>query len=117
MQKRVGLIAVGAVIAAGAVVAQMKAPAPASTPAPKVVTATQAIVTPPAAPSLESAKRIPRDEAIKLVKTGKAVFVDVRAKEAYDAGHIKGALGIPEFELINRLKEIPPGKMIITYCA
>lgn len=63
------------------------------------------------------ARRIDRDEAIKLVKEGKAVFVDVRPKESYDWGHIKGALSIPEAELMNRLKEVPPGRMIITYCA
>lgn len=67
--------------------------------------------------NLDQARRIPRDEAIKLVKAKKAVFVDVRSKESYAAGHIKGALGIPANELINRLKELPPKRMIITYCA
>lgn len=68
-------------------------------------------------PALEEAKRIARDEAVKLVKQKKAIFVDVRTKESYDAGHIKGAINIPESELIRRLKEIPPKQMIITYCA
>lgn len=68
-------------------------------------------------PDLAKARRVPRDEAIKLVKEGKAVFVDVRSKESYNYGHIKGALSIPESELISRLREIPPKKMIITYCA
>ena len=67
--------------------------------------------------SLESARRITRDEAIKLVDKHKAVFVDVRPLEAYIDGHIKGALSIPESQLMQRLKEVPPGKMIITYCA
>lgn len=67
--------------------------------------------------SLESARRITRDEAIKMVKEGKAVYVDVRSKEQYDIGHIKGALSIPGSELLTRLKECPPGKLIITYCA
>jgi 3-mercaptopyruvate sulfurtransferase SseA len=66
---------------------------------------------------LDAARRIPRDEAIKLVKEKKAIFVDVRPKESYEAGHIKGAISIPESELIKRLKEIPPKRMIITYCA
>jgi 3-mercaptopyruvate sulfurtransferase SseA len=66
---------------------------------------------------LESAKRIERAEAMKLVKLGKAVYVDVRSKETFDEGHIKGALGIPGSQLLTRLKEIPPGRMIITYCA
>jgi 3-mercaptopyruvate sulfurtransferase SseA len=77
------------------------------------------VITPatPAEQNLDNARRIPRDEAMKLVKQKKAVFVDVRAKESYDAGHIKGALGIPEAQLISRLREVPPKTMIITYCA
>lgn len=67
--------------------------------------------------SLDKARRIPREEAVKLVNEKKAVFVDVRSKESYEAGHIKGALSIPESELIARLKEIPAKRMIITYCA
>lgn len=66
---------------------------------------------------LESAKRIERDEAIKLVKEGKAVWVDVRSKDSYDAGHIKGAISIPLSEIITRVSELPPKKEIITYCA
>lgn len=78
----------------------------------------QTMVPQPAAQQpLDSAKRVARDEAIKLVKQGKAVWVDVRSKEQYDLGHIKGAISIPESQLIGRLKEIPPNKMIITYCA
>ena len=70
-----------------------------------------------AEPPLESAKRVERDEAIKLVEKGRAVWVDVRSKESYDQGHIKGALSIPLSELLTRLKELPAGKEIITYCA
>jgi len=66
---------------------------------------------------LEAARRITREDAIKMVKEKKAVYVDVRPKEAYDAGHIKGALSIPEGEIMTRLKEIPAHKFIITYCA
>lgn len=64
-----------------------------------------------------SARRISREEAMKLVKADKAVFVDVRSKQSYDAGHIKGALSIPGSQLATRLKELPYGKMVITYCA
>ena len=71
----------------------------------------------PVEQKLETAKRIERDEAIKLVKEGKAVFVDVRSKDSYDAGHIKGAINIPESQLMTRLKDLPAHKMIITYCA
>ncbi len=67
--------------------------------------------------NLDKARRIPREEAMKLVQEKKAVFVDVRSKESYDAGHIKGAISIPESQIVTRLRQIPPKTMIITYCA
>ena len=67
--------------------------------------------------SLDSARRITREEAIKLVKAKKAVYVDVRPREQYDQGHIKGAISIPESEIVTGIRKIAPGKMIITYCA
>lgn len=75
-------------------------------------------VAPPAAEaSQDSARRIDRSEAMKLVKAKKAIYVDVRNKEQYDQGHVKGAMSIPLGDLMKRVKELPPGKMIITYCA
>jgi len=67
--------------------------------------------------NLDKAKRIAREEAMKLVKQKKAILVDVRSKESYDAGHIKGAISIPESQIVTRLREIPPKMMIVTYCA
>jgi hypothetical protein len=103
---------------AGLAGAQMKQQPP-QQPIPQ--TAVEPMRVPPPQMPMEApqdgARRIARDEAIKLVKSGKAVFVDVRGKDQYAAGHIKGALGIPEAELVTRLREIPPRKMIITYCA
>jgi len=66
---------------------------------------------------LSSARRITRAEASKLVAAGKAVFVDVRSRETYDLDHIKGAISIPNSQMINRFRELPPGRMAITYCA
>lgn len=110
--RRVAVIAIFAALLATVATAQ-KVMIPSQSSNPNV------ILTPPnpVEQNLEKAKRIPRDEAIKLVKEGKAVFVDVRSKEAYDAGHIKGAISIPESEIITRLKDLPPKKMVITYCA
>ncbi len=96
--------------------AQMKVPQQA-TPQPGSSVVLQPALQTQAEPPLESARRIPRAEAIKLVKENKAVFVDVRPKESYDAGHIKGAISIPLTELLTRLRDLPPKKFIITYCA
>ena len=66
---------------------------------------------------LLTAKRIPRDEAMKLVKEKKAVWIDVRSKDAYDQSHIPGAINIPLSELPNHFTKLPPRKFLITYCA
>lgn len=66
---------------------------------------------------LSTAKRIPRDEAVKLVKEKKAVWIDVRTKDAYDQSHIPGAINIPLGELPNHLTKLPAHKFLITYCA
>lgn len=67
--------------------------------------------------SLESAKRITREDAQKMVKKGKAVYIDVRGKDQYDIAHIPGAINIPLGELQNRWRDLPVGKYLITYCA
>jgi 3-mercaptopyruvate sulfurtransferase SseA len=112
--QRIAVIAVAALAVAGSACAQFKtaSPAPAPSPAPPPVTMTQH-----AEPPLESAKRIERAEAIKMVDEKKAVWVDVRPKDQYEIGHIKGAINIPLSDLMTRLKDLPPHKYIITYCA
>lgn len=45
-----------------------------------------------------------------------AVFVDVRNAQAYQQGHIQGALSIPLEELPSRTGELNPSDWIITYC-
>jgi len=98
--------------------AQMKKDAPAKPAAPGTPgAASPGGLMPVPKPGPDAATRIKVDEAFKLYNAGKAVFVDVRSKESYDQNHIKGALSIPGSQLMRRLREIPPGKMIITYCA
>lgn len=116
MRHAVAATAVVAFLAMGLANAQMKsAIPPGATPStPKVK---QATPIPVEQGSLESARRITREEAIKLIKANKAVFVDVRGKDQYDQGHIKGAINIPLGDILTRVKEIPPKTFIITYCA
>jgi rhodanese-related sulfurtransferase len=64
-----------------------------------------------------NAPRISKEEAEKLYKEGKAIFVDVRSENSYSIGHIKGAMSIPGSQLAMRITEIPPKKKVITYCA
>lgn len=61
--------------------------------------------------------RITPADAFAAVQRGRAIIVDVRGEDSYKAGHIKGALLIPINEIGSRTKELPRGKMIITYCS
>lgn len=93
------------------------------TPAPTVAAPAQP---PPAIINTdpnEAARRIMRDDAIKMVKEGKAVWVDVRAKDQFDLEHIKGAINYPLTDLETDLAadkaaaKLPKNKFLITYCA
>ncbi len=112
--QRIAVIAIASLVVASTACAQYKSSAPA--PAP-TVTPVPTASSPAQQPTLESAKRIERNEAIKMVDEHKAVWVDVRPKDQYEIGHIKGAINIPLSDLITRIKELPPHKYIITYCA
>ena len=117
MRHAIAATAVVAFLVTGLAQAQMKTavpPPPGSAVAPKV---TSPALVPAPVLSLESARRISREEAMKLVKEKKAVYVDVRGKDQYDQGHIKGAISIPLGDIVKRVREIPPKKFIITYCA
>jgi len=106
-------VAGAALIAAGSASAQMKV----TQQAPSGVTTQIGQPQQQKLPPLSAARRIKRDDAMKLGKSGKAVYVDVRSLDSFNKGHIKGAISIPHSQLMNRLREIPPGKTIITYCA
>ena len=116
MRHLVAATAVVGFLASGLAHAQMKSAVPPGPPSPQPqVKATTPI--PVAQAPLEEARRISREEAIKMIKAKKAVFVDVRGKDAYDQSHIKGAISIPLGDILTRVKEIPPKTFIITYCA
>jgi 3-mercaptopyruvate sulfurtransferase SseA len=65
----------------------------------------------------DDVRRVTPDEVRDLLKQNKAVLVDVRDKNTYNAGHIKGALSIPFGEIGERAKELPRDKMILAYCS
>jgi rhodanese-related sulfurtransferase len=44
------------------------------------------------------------------------VVVDVRGPDEYATGHIAGALNIPLDQLQERLGELPPDRLVVTYC-
>ena len=93
--------------------AQMKPkPAPAAPATPLAVSGAQT-----QQQAIDKVRRISVKEAMDLFRKDEAVLVDVRSNEQFTLGHIKGAVNIPGSQLRARLKELPPKKLIITYCA
>jgi len=56
-------------------------------------------------------------DALAMSERAEAVFVDVRHREAYEAGHIPGALHIDAAEIERRAAEVRRlGRLPILYC-
>lgn len=58
----------------------------------------------------------PKVEFAELIKKG-AVIIDVRTKDEYQNGHIKGSINIPLQILPNSLSKLKKDKPVITCCA
>lgn len=52
-----------------------------------------------------------------LNRGGTFLLLDVRSREEFSSGHLRGAVNIPFDELEERFYELPKGKDIIVYCA
>jgi rhodanese-related sulfurtransferase len=65
----------------------------------------------------DGVRRITPAEAREALEKGKAIIVDVRGEDSYNAGHVKGARLIPLNDILARITELPRDKMIITYCS
>jgi 3-mercaptopyruvate sulfurtransferase SseA len=113
MTQKLMVFAAAAFFAAGLLNAQYKAKPeqPQPVPMPQLIPSTS---TPE--PD-DGARRIGRADAIKLVKEGKAIFIDVRSKDQYATEHIKGAVSIPLEEITKQVSKLPKNKLLITYCA
>ena len=108
----------GRAFAGGVLLAVAAAPAFAAPQDPKPAPSLRPPAAAPAAPpaTQETARRISVDEARQALAAGKAVLVDVRAKEALEARHAQGALSVPLSDLGSRAGELPKNKLVITYC-
>ncbi len=68
--------------------------------------------------NLGSVPRISQADFKKLQQSGDVMVIDVRSSEQYAAGHIAGAVSIPEADLDKHLSELKAStKPIVTYCA
>lgn len=55
-------------------------------------------------------------DMLNMLEEGKAVLIDIRTKEEFEAWSMGFAKNIPLNELPNRLNELPKDKLIITAC-
>lgn len=55
-------------------------------------------------------------ELSRRLEQGDIVVVDVRPRDEYRAGHLRGATSIPIEELEQRLAELPRSREIVAYC-
>lgn len=66
--------------------------------------------------TIPSIERIRLEDARALFETGSAIFVDVRAPDAHEAGRIPGALSIPLETMTRPIGGLGSDPLIITYC-
>ena len=73
----------------------------------------------PAGVAMPKTDRIAMADFRKLLAANDVVVLDVRSAESYAAGHIPGALSIPEETITSALAEKlkKMGKPIATYCS
>ncbi|KUG14873.1 metallo-beta-lactamase family protein [hydrocarbon metagenome] len=55
-------------------------------------------------------------EAHTLIQSGRAILIDVRSKEEWEAGHAAGSLHIPWHDLRTRHTELDPARQYIVMC-
>ena len=65
----------------------------------------------------DGVRRVTIDELRDAMAKGEAVVIDVRGAQGFATGHIKGSRLIPEDKIVERAKELPRDKLIVTYCA
>ncbi len=69
------------------------------------------------APAGQTAPRMSMEEFKALYDSpNRPVILDVRSAEAYNEGHIEGAISFPEAEVDARVAELPKDKLIVAYC-
>jgi rhodanese-related sulfurtransferase/DNA-binding transcriptional ArsR family regulator len=67
-------------------------------------------------PQLPAFATISPAELEQGLAQGDALLVDVRPREEYAAGHLPQAISLPLMELPARLGDLPPDRLIVTYC-
>lgn len=96
-----------------------KPPTATTNPAPAMTNATNAVAQ--AAPPTRYAGATTWAQTKPLVEAGKAVLIDARPKPVYDAGHIPGAVSLPEGSPVEEFtalqKKYPADAHLVVYCS
>lgn len=96
--------------------------APVSSTAVAIPASNTAAILPQSASSSdeETAKaavpRIAVEDLHQRIARNEVTLIDVRTKEGWDSGHIKGAMHVPLASVESYLSYIPRDKPIVTYC-
>ncbi|MBT2212738.1 MULTISPECIES: metalloregulator ArsR/SmtB family transcription factor [Actinomadura] len=65
---------------------------------------------------LAALEPVAQEDLARRIDSGDVVVVDVRPPAEYEAGHIAGAINVPNDELVAWLAELPHGSDVIAYC-
>lgn len=66
--------------------------------------------------SRETMERVAGPVLIERVRDGEVTVLDVRPREEFEAGHLRGAVSIPLRELEHGLGSLERGKDVVAYC-
>lgn len=85
---------------------------------PGVTTVSTDVTPPPEATAGDPPPRMPLADFKALYDdpAKRPLVIDVRAKDAFDAGHIKGSESWPESDIDARVVKLPKDKLIVAYC-
>ncbi len=64
----------------------------------------------------QSLQPVDREQLMDKVRKGVVTVLDVRPREEYRAGHLRGALSVPLKELERRLADLPRDQEVVAYC-
>lgn len=61
-------------------------------------------------------EHVDSNRLFEMMHAGKAVLIDVRPLEEFEAGHIPGAVSLPLDDLTTRISQLPRDARIVAYC-
>lgn len=61
-------------------------------------------------------REVDADQAKAMIDAGDTVFLDVRDRDTYEAGHIPGAISVGDDEIQRFFEDFPKAHKIVCYC-